>query len=125
MRMRGPNGAVVDVIRYTDTLGYDRRVYRLSRHRVFIGEYKTPDELGKVEAPGSGPLYVGGACPIFCWGRLWGRLLAAEVVAGAGSPLLRHDRVMADVAAHRPPTTHSAHTSPYTTFGSASDRRHV
>ena len=46
--MRGPNGEVVDVIRYMDKLGYDRRVYRLSRHRVFIGEYKTPEELGKV-----------------------------------------------------------------------------
>jgi len=47
MRMRGPNGVVVDVIRYTDTLGYHRRVYRLSQHRVFIGRYKTPEELGK------------------------------------------------------------------------------
>jgi len=46
--MREPNGEVVDVIRYTDKLGYDRRVYRLSRHGVFIGEYKTPEELGKV-----------------------------------------------------------------------------
>jgi len=45
--MRGPNGVVVDVIRYTDTHGYDRRVYRLSRHRMFIGEYKTPEDLGK------------------------------------------------------------------------------
>jgi hypothetical protein len=24
------------------------RVYRLSRHGVFIGEYKTPEELAKV-----------------------------------------------------------------------------
>jgi hypothetical protein len=46
--MRGPNGVVVEVIRYVDKLGYDRKVYRLSRHRVFIGEYKTPEELGKV-----------------------------------------------------------------------------
>jgi hypothetical protein len=23
-------------------------VYRLSRHGVFVGEYKTPEELGKV-----------------------------------------------------------------------------
>ena len=48
MRMRGPNGVVVDVIRYVDKLGYDRKVYRLSRQRVFIGEYKTPEELEKV-----------------------------------------------------------------------------
>ena len=46
--MRGPNGVVVDVVRYVDKLGYDRKVYRLSRHRVFIGEYKTPEELGRV-----------------------------------------------------------------------------
>ena len=36
------------MIRYTDKLGYDRRVYRLSGHGVFVGEYKTPEELGKV-----------------------------------------------------------------------------
>jgi hypothetical protein len=39
---------VVDVVRYRDMLGYDRRCYRLTRHGVFIGEYKTPEELGKV-----------------------------------------------------------------------------
>ena len=48
VRMRGPNGVVVDVIRYRDKLGYDRRCYRLSRHGAFVGEYKTPEELGKV-----------------------------------------------------------------------------
>jgi hypothetical protein len=36
---------VVDVIRYRDKLGYDRRCYRLSRHGVFVGEYKTPEAL--------------------------------------------------------------------------------
>jgi hypothetical protein len=44
--LRGPNGEVVEVIAYRDKLGYDRKVYRLSRHGVFIGEYKTPEELG-------------------------------------------------------------------------------
>ena len=39
---------MVDVIRYSETHGYDRRVYRLHRHGKFIGEYKTPEELGKV-----------------------------------------------------------------------------
>jgi hypothetical protein len=48
VQMRGPNGVVVDVIRYRDKLGYDRRCYRLSRHGAFVGEYKTPEELGKV-----------------------------------------------------------------------------
>jgi hypothetical protein len=46
-RMRGPNGEVVDVISYADKLGYLRRVYRLTRHGVFIGEYKTPEELAR------------------------------------------------------------------------------
>jgi len=37
----------VRLIAYTDTAGRDRRVYRLRRHGVFIGEYQTPEELGK------------------------------------------------------------------------------
>jgi hypothetical protein len=48
VRMRGPNGVVVDVIRYRDTMQQDRRVYRLMTGRgVLVGEYKTPDELAK------------------------------------------------------------------------------
>jgi integrase len=35
------------VIRYADKLGNDRRVYRLHRHGVFIGEYRTPEDLGR------------------------------------------------------------------------------
>ena len=31
VRMRGPNGVVVDVIRYRDKMQQDRRVYRLTR----------------------------------------------------------------------------------------------
>jgi len=46
--MRGPDGVVVVVIRYRDKMQLDRRCYRLSRHGVFVGEYKTPEELGKV-----------------------------------------------------------------------------
>jgi hypothetical protein len=48
VRMRAPGGVVVDVIRYRDKMQQDRRVYRLTRHGVFVGEYKTPAELGKV-----------------------------------------------------------------------------
>jgi hypothetical protein len=48
VRLRGQNGEVVDVVRYTDKLGHDRRMYRLHRHGVFVGEYKTPEELAKV-----------------------------------------------------------------------------
>ena len=46
--MRGPNGVVVDGIRYRDKMQRDRRCYRLTRHARFVGEYKTPEELGKV-----------------------------------------------------------------------------
>jgi hypothetical protein len=46
--MQGPDAEVVDVIRYRDKLGYDRRCYRLTQHGVFIGEYETPATLGKV-----------------------------------------------------------------------------
>lgn len=38
---------MVDVIAYVDTTGRHRQVYRLHRGGVFIGEYKTPDELGQ------------------------------------------------------------------------------
>jgi hypothetical protein len=48
VRMRAPDGVVVDVIRYRDKMQQDRRVYRLTRHGVFVGEYKTPEELGEV-----------------------------------------------------------------------------
>ena len=48
VRMRGPKGEVVEVIRYRDKLGYDRRCYRLTRHGVFVGEYETSATLGKV-----------------------------------------------------------------------------
>ena len=48
VKIRGPNGVVVDVIRYRDKMQYDRRCCRVTRHGVFSGEYMTPDELGKV-----------------------------------------------------------------------------
>jgi hypothetical protein len=50
-RLRGPDDAVVDVIRYRDTMQQDRRVYRLMTGRgVLVGEYKTPDELARAVA---------------------------------------------------------------------------
>jgi hypothetical protein len=48
VKLRGQNGEVVDVVAYRDKLGYDRKVYRLHQHGVFVGEYKTPQELGQV-----------------------------------------------------------------------------
>jgi hypothetical protein len=48
VRLLGRSGEVVDLIAYADTAGRERRVYRLTRHGVFIGEYKTPEELANV-----------------------------------------------------------------------------
>ena len=47
MRMRGENGEVVDVIRYRDKLGYDRKVYRLTRHGVFVGRARDAAGAGR------------------------------------------------------------------------------
>jgi hypothetical protein len=47
VRMRGPNAEVVDIIRYRDKMQQDRRVYRLTRHGVFVGGDKTPEDLAK------------------------------------------------------------------------------
>lgn len=46
--MRGPNCIVVEVIRYRDKMQQNRRCYWLTRQGVFVGEYKTPEELAKV-----------------------------------------------------------------------------
>jgi hypothetical protein len=48
VRMWRPNGVVVDVIRYRDKMRQDRRVYRVTEHGTFVGEYKTPEDLAKV-----------------------------------------------------------------------------
>jgi hypothetical protein len=47
VRLRGKPGEVVDLIAYTHVAGRGRRLYRLSRHGVFVGEFTTPEELGK------------------------------------------------------------------------------
>jgi hypothetical protein len=38
VRLRGNSGEVIDLIAYTGTAGRERRVYRLSRHGIFVGE---------------------------------------------------------------------------------------
>jgi hypothetical protein len=47
MRLRGESGEVVDLVTYVDKMQQTRRVYRLSRPGIFIGEYKTVEELAK------------------------------------------------------------------------------
>jgi hypothetical protein len=47
VRLRGPDGETVEVVSYADKMQTRRDVYRLRRNGVFIGDYKTVDELGK------------------------------------------------------------------------------
>jgi hypothetical protein len=47
VRLRGPEGVTVEHVTYTDKLGYRRRVLRLKRHGVFVGDYRTVEELGR------------------------------------------------------------------------------
>jgi hypothetical protein len=47
MKLTGPGGVSVEHVTYTDKIGYTRRVLRLKRHGVFIGDYRTVEELGR------------------------------------------------------------------------------
>lgn len=47
VRLTGPGGVTVEHVTYTDKLGYTRRVLRLKRHGVFVGDFRTVAELGR------------------------------------------------------------------------------
>jgi hypothetical protein len=47
VRLTGPGGVTVEHVTYTDKLGYTRRVLRLRRHGVFVGDYRTVEDLGR------------------------------------------------------------------------------
>jgi hypothetical protein len=47
VRLAGPGGVTVEHVTYTDKLGHTRRVLRLKRHGVFVGDFRTVDELGR------------------------------------------------------------------------------
>jgi hypothetical protein len=47
VKLTGPGGVTVEHVTYTDKIGYTRRVLRLKRHGVFIGDYRTVEELGR------------------------------------------------------------------------------
>ena len=47
VKLTGPGGVTVEHVTYTDKIGYTRRVLRLKRHGVFIGDFRTVEELGK------------------------------------------------------------------------------
>lgn len=47
VHLTGPGGVTVEQVTYTDKLGYTRRVLRLRRHDVFIGDFRTVEELSR------------------------------------------------------------------------------
>jgi hypothetical protein len=47
VKLTGPGGVTVEHVTYTDKIGYTRRVLRLKRHGVFVGDYRTVEELGQ------------------------------------------------------------------------------
>ena len=47
VRLTGPGGVTVQHVTYTDKLGHTHRVLRLKRHGVFIGDYRSVEELGR------------------------------------------------------------------------------
>jgi thioesterase domain-containing protein len=47
VRLSGPGGMTVQHVTYTDKLGYTRRVLRLARHGVLVGDCRTVEELGR------------------------------------------------------------------------------
>jgi hypothetical protein len=47
VKLTGPGGVTVEHVTYTDKLGYTHRVLRLKRHGVFVGDYRSVEELGR------------------------------------------------------------------------------
>jgi hypothetical protein len=47
VKLTGPGGVTVEHVTYTDKIGYTRRVLRLKRHGVFVGDFRTVEELGR------------------------------------------------------------------------------
>jgi hypothetical protein len=47
VRLTGPGGVTVEHVTYTDKLGYERRVLRLKRHGVFVGDYRSVEDLAR------------------------------------------------------------------------------
>ena len=47
VRLTGPGGVTVEHVTYTDKIGHTHRVLRLKRHGVFVGDYRSVDELAR------------------------------------------------------------------------------
>jgi hypothetical protein len=46
VKLTGPGGVTVEHVTYTDKIGHTHRVLRLKRHGVFVGDYRSVEELG-------------------------------------------------------------------------------
>jgi hypothetical protein len=47
VKLTGPGGVTVEHVTYTDKIGHTHRVLRLKRHGVFVGDYRSVEELGR------------------------------------------------------------------------------
>ena len=47
VKLTGPEGVTVEHVTYTDKLGHTHRVLRLERHGVFVGDYRTVEQLAR------------------------------------------------------------------------------
>ena len=45
--LTGPGAVAVEHVTYTDKLGYTRRVLRLRRHGILVGDFRSVEELGR------------------------------------------------------------------------------
>jgi hypothetical protein len=46
-KLAGPEGVTVEHVTYTDKLGRTRRVLRLRRHGVLVGDFRSVEQLGR------------------------------------------------------------------------------
>jgi hypothetical protein len=47
VKLTGPGGVTVEHVTYTDKIGHSHRVLRLKRHGVFVGDFRSVEELGR------------------------------------------------------------------------------
>jgi hypothetical protein len=47
VRLTGPGGVTVEHVTYRDKIGHTHRVLRLKRHGVFVGDFRSVEELGR------------------------------------------------------------------------------
>jgi hypothetical protein len=47
VKLTGPGAVTVEHVTYTDKLGHTHRVLRLKRHGVFVGDYRSVEQLAR------------------------------------------------------------------------------